>query len=221
MPGGGVGLFAIASDDMGLGSGGGGGSGFGLGGAGGGSAITVGVYFAGASKTLLHDGQVISRPAKSSGTATGFMHDGQKSFGTDESRGFTTWLLARETPRAGSRAGRSAVRAVWPSAIAARSPARPWTNTPSAAASKADKPLANQRRDHAGQHVPAAAGRHAGVAGRVAEDARLIGHDRPRALEDQHTSDSAGRSRSRGLFAPHPMSQPLRPSTARTRRGAA
>jgi hypothetical protein len=40
------------------------------------------VYFAGASKGFMHDGHVTSRPAKSSGTLTGFMHFGQMSFST-------------------------------------------------------------------------------------------------------------------------------------------
>ena len=42
--------------------------------------MTVGVYFAGASNCFEHDGQVASRPAKSSGNVTGFMHRGQISF---------------------------------------------------------------------------------------------------------------------------------------------
>jgi hypothetical protein len=46
------------------------------------SERTVGVYFAGASKFLPQEGQVISRPTKSSAIGTGFRHEGQKSFVT-------------------------------------------------------------------------------------------------------------------------------------------
>jgi hypothetical protein len=44
--------------------------------------MTAGVYFAGASNGFEHDGHVTSRPAKSSGIVTGFMHRGQMSFKT-------------------------------------------------------------------------------------------------------------------------------------------
>ena len=67
---------------MGLGSGDGEGIGSGGRGAAGGSPITVGVYFAGASNGFMHSGHVTSRPAKSSGMLTGFMHRGQISFST-------------------------------------------------------------------------------------------------------------------------------------------
>jgi len=55
-------------------SGGGGGGGTGTG-----SAITAGVYRAGASNAFIQFGQVTSVPLKSSATGTGFMHFGHIS----------------------------------------------------------------------------------------------------------------------------------------------
>ena len=70
----------------------------------------------------------------------------------------------------------------------ARSPAMPCRNTASRHAASASSSCASQARNHAGEHVAGAAGRHAGIAGRVDEHAPVRRGDQ-RAMALQHDVD--------------------------------